>query len=1323
MNRKLMCMGVSFVIAGGLGALLPGCATALPGQEQADAIKLVVQPERLDAPPVDVRIEAPVLAGAERQGTAIIALSPNVATGALGVTVGVAGSIDVVEPPPGFRAVTREVPPVVKDLPFKRHLDGELPALQAGDARTIPLRLRVSGSGYGLVAVGVQSPPRVEPGAPVQVSESFVLYVLVRDARVYFSAHSILDLDLQELREQLEKQGLSPQEIEEALAKRRRAGAKVQSSVSAPDPGTHRSITVAGQVLFTDINGNTHPVTFANVEVWDEEAGPDDLVTTTTTDGSGNYSVSVDDNDGDGSGRDIFVIVLAQGSTVSVEDFANAGSAWSVDSLPAVVDVPDFTTVTLNVTAGNDVANSNQVAFEAYEAANSVSRFLPAVGGSLPSVCILSFPGPGDGSSYWPPSATVTLAGTDVHDWDNIQHEYDHHVQNEFNLADSPGGGHSLGEDLCSTHGKDDGLRLAWGEAWATFFAVMAQAELGHAALGIPNLGDTSYTDTKPVGAPLTYDLEPNDGLFLGESDEVVNQRLLWDLYDPADDGGDAGVAETPAVLWAAVADNLTHTLSECWQALVFGRTEAQKASFGRIAEDHGVGTTLTAPADGTTYAGGAVPAFTWTPNLECDTGGNGQFSVRYYTPGFTALIWASPWQGAASLTPTNTQRDNIFVGPDAALPWLVASRDTTAPQTGPYYGDSRTINDDFDVPDRGPVDLMLVLDVSDSMNSPVPGGSFGLTKIALLRQAVEVFLRTWSVHAIAGDRIGIVFFSTDTSTVSASPPMLLDMTSAATVDAIVAEVSAESASGCTAMGGGLQVALDSFDAGSTSKRVIILFTDGMQSTNPFVGEEGTPARLKIKTFASGSSLPFGAFFCDTGTAEAPDGSAIVPDGQFLDDHSLQVHTIGVGVDGDSFETLIERVADETAALHHFTSAPDEELDLFYTNDLVGSLKTATLEVVETDADTLAQKKEARKLSVPVNDAAISLTLVLSWKGVLQKDAVTMTVVAPGALTAPVEVREGEFFRIEKYDLDGFTDGSWSVVLTSQSSGPVGYQFTAILDEPCFHYDFGFPRADYVTGDRIPFTVALTADTRPVSEKAQVWVDVSMPRQPIGNLLAGWLPRVEPMGEKLGDVEEARVPFVSRLMAAFRDPAFVKLLRARTVQSVQLFDSGEKLHGDARAGDGIFSGLLEATRVPGNYRLGLRIDASTPCGRVHREESTSLLVSLARLDPDHSKVTVLPLGESTYALLVAPADRFGNLLGPGHAADIDVCVKGEASLEGGVRDRFDGSYEQKLMMKEGVEPLLTISVAGQQLFHARFGDLLADGQRRLSVPPSGAPRK
>ena len=1308
-----------------------------PGGPTQPNVKIVALPAAVDETPIDLVIAPPPDEVTGVGHTAILTLSvrPRIAVEDSLLTLAVAGS--ATSPALSTGPEWRRTDPgrgLLEDVAVRQQAESNLGALTPGQAREVPVDVRFTTSGIGYLAAAVRSPAE----GPARVSEATVLYFLVTPGTVYFSDHSVLDLRVQELTAGLRSEGLPEAEIEERVERLRRGGAQVDKAVEPPeedpappsdDPDSYNSVTVEGTVLFTDILGGTHPVRFATVEIWDEEAGPDELVDTTSTNSGGDYSSTVDDNDGDGTGRDFYVVVNAQGATVSVEDFDNPGTVWSIDSLPAIADVVDGSTLSIDLTASNDQADANNVAFEVYESTNYLSRYLAVLGEPLPALVTMLYPRPSDGSFYSPGSHTVTTGGTDNHDWDNLHHEYGHHIQNLYNSSDSPGGAHSLGSNLCSLHGKDAGLRLSWGEAWPTFFGTMSHQELGLAGLGIPNLGDTSYTDTKPVGPALQYDLEPST-VFQGESDEVSAQRLMWDLYDAADDDGDDGVSLSAQELWDLVVDDESHKLSEFWNALIFLRGESEKASYGEIAQDHGIGTAPTAPADGSTFSGGAAPSFQWTENLECDNGGNGRFSLRAYNDSYSSLIWASPWQAAATLAPTDPQRDLVFAGPDAALRWLVASRDTTVPETGPYYGASRTINDDFDVPDRSPVDLILALDVSASMSSVVPGSDTALTKIDLLRQAVEIFLQTWRLHQVPGDRIGVIYLSSDTSSIPAAPPVLRDL--ATEVDAIIADVGGKAASGCTAVGGALQVGFDSFDPTSMNKRVLILFSDGMQSINPFVGEEGMPARLKIAQIPA-VPLPFGAFFCSTETADDLTGADIVPDGQFVDEHSVQVHTIGVGVDGAGFQELIERIADETDGLHHFTSAPDENLDIFYTNDLVNSLKTATLEIVGTSSGTVSPQS-AKTVLVPVNETAISLTLVVSWKG--GQEVVGLSVRAPGGQpVGPTEAREGSFYRIWKIDLpprvEGATVssvGSWRVDLSGSRSA-LKYQLTAIVDEPCFHYRFDVPTTTVTAGDRVRLTTALTQNGQPVLNADGIFVEVERPAEPMGNLLAEWMPRTtssrstleEPRAGSLRrsrygrrppiETDPAQRAFDGALAELYENPEFAARARSKTRHRVFLADDGSEEHGDARAGDGIYSGYLTATQIPGSYFLALTVQASSLCGRVARTESTSTLVTIDRFDPVKTVVTALPLDDGTYSVLVAPVDRFGNLLGPGWHRQVAVLGDGIQRL-GGVRDRLDGSYEQRIAVAPGSNPRITVQVGGRQVSNPYFRDLEADGRRR-----------
>ncbi|MCP5105843.1 MAG: VWA domain-containing protein [bacterium] len=1102
-------------------------------------------------------------------------------------------------------------------------------------------------------------------------------------------------------------------------------GASGLSKSVKPPPGSpesYNSVTVEGTVRFTDIDGGTHPVRFAVVQIWDAEDGfVDELVATTATNNDGYYTVTFDDNDGDGTGRDVYVVVRAAGDTVSCEgllwgDRPGFG-VWEIDSGDPLPDVIDDSTLLIDITATNDDASYQNVIFEAYEAFNTISRYMMTLGEPMPPLLTIAFPRTdSDSSGVDPVEPWCILSATDVHDWDTMHHEYAHHMQKVYDLMDHPVLPHITCWDMCDIFGKDPATRMAWAESWATFFAIMAQQEMNLAALGIPNLGDTRYTDTRPIGDDVDYDLEDIAVCGTpGEGDEYSVMCVLWDLYDDADDGGDAGVSLTAGEMWQAARDNHPYTFSAFWNGLTFGRTEAEKIAYGAICTQYSIAPRITGPADGTTYSGGPVPTFQWESNLACDTGGNGRFSLRFYNDALTTLIWASPWQSGLTFSPSDTQQNTIFIGPPGTLRWVVAGKDLTVPETGVYYSAPGTIVDDFDAPDRNPVDIILVLDISGSMRAVVPGSGTDLTKIELLRQAVEIFVNTWAVHAVDGDRMGIVYFNAHTATLVDVPPFLKDV--AVSAGDITDDVRARLAGGCTAMGGGLQVAYDNFDdADPDKKRVIILFSDGEQTANPLMVEDGLPARLKIETIPVSDAVPFGGYWCSSAPADSPDGSPVVPDGDFLYQHDLEIHTIGVGAEGADFRGLIQRIADETTAFHHFTAAPDEDLDIFFTNDLINSLKTGTLEIVKVDRGSI-RGGESKNLSVPVNHTAESLTLVLSWKGdraALKKDALRLEVQLPfGGAATPATVKKGEFYTILHFPFaeektNGFW-GNWGIrIVGGTDVSSLRYQFSAIVDEPCFDYLIDFPRRMYTTGERVPLTVTLTQEGKPLPSSAGVWVEVTSPMRPVGNLLAGCLPGFRSRDNvKRGKNQSGERPPTQyeKLLAAFMDnPDNAALVKAKRTARLGLYDDGSAQHGDAKAGDGIYSTLLAGTRIPGTYEIRFQITGSSLCGRVMRTESTSILVGLD-FSAAHSELKAVAVNDGLYDIVIKPGDRFGNLLGPGRPHSVQILSTG-GTLVDGVADRLNGSYSQRIKMKPGKNPLIVVMVNGKQLYNVRLSPML-----------------
>ena len=101
-----------------------------------------------------------------------------------------------------------------------------------------------------------------------------------------------------------------------------------------------------------------------------------------------------------------------------------------------------------------------------------------------------------------------------------------------------------------------------------------------------------------------------------------------------------------------------------------------------------------------------------------------------------------------------------------------------------------------------------------------------------------------------AGDRLGLVTFSSTATT--PQPPIA----AAAAKPALVGPapfttglIGGISVGGSTSIGKGLQVALAAYGGGSTNDRAMLLMTDGLQNTPPFISDvEGSlgPAKLNV---------------------------------------------------------------------------------------------------------------------------------------------------------------------------------------------------------------------------------------------------------------------------------------------------------------------------------------------------------------------------------------------------------------------------------------------------------------------------------------------
>lgn len=598
----------------------------------------------------------------------------------------------------------------------------EIGMLRSGESRSLRIPVRYPSEGRSVVRVTLHA----QAQSPRSFERSDALYVILEEGQATADVTGFLNLDLRRVDEALEAGTITEEEAQaarralkalpvtvddnprptrtpteqEAALERDIDPVAEEGETYEPDEmpdvvgvqgeevargneggATGGFITVQGTVSWLDELGTSHPVFGMTVQVRDEELfGTSELVAEAITGTNGQYSFVVLNDDGFLAGnRDIFVRTRTVNTLVSIEP---DGAGGPYEGNTAVTnEVPDGTVITENITVLN---TGNGPSSSVLTGATYIASYTKQLNGGVP-LAQLRIEWPGTSSAY--DNVDIDLLMDDRWDWDVLFHEYGHYVTDTFNFESSPGGPHSFGSCLAAAQpSKEDGLELAWGEGWPTYFGTSGQQVLGLVSLNVPRVGDVRYTDT--IDSTLDYSLETQDTDGVGEDNETAVQRLFWDLFDSAADGRDA-VQMSDQTLFDLVDDNDATILSAAWAALRTGLTNAQDLAIGRIASDHAVGPDPQSPATGSIVPPGTT--FTWDENVGCDGADIGnQFDLVFYEATTLAKLLTLPGISSPSRTLSLAEYQTLIAS-TRTVRWAVEGRNTAAPASGPYLGDNRT--------------------------------------------------------------------------------------------------------------------------------------------------------------------------------------------------------------------------------------------------------------------------------------------------------------------------------------------------------------------------------------------------------------------------------------------------------------------------------------------------------------------------------------------------------------------------------------------------------------------------------------------------------
>lgn len=383
----------------------------------------------------------------------------------------------------------------------------------------------------------------------------------------------------------------------------------------------------------------------------------------------------------------------------------------------------------------------------------------------------------------------------------------------------------------------------------------------------------------------------------------------------------------------------------------------------------------------------------------------------------------------------------------------------------------------------------MLSLDFSGSMSALTEPN--GPTRAEALADAVELFVELWTAVSVPTDRIGVNYFSTNVTRVPAVGDELSPLSTGG--PAIVGDLNNHSPGGLTAMGGGLQRAIETLKgvAADTPIRRVILFTDGMQNVNPMVQTVGNQLVIDNQAGRPNSGVP---------TAS--------PTPMVLDTSlGIAVDTIGIGA-SQAFVGLLHDISSATNGRSWPTSDPAFDLRRFFVEELINALKGFSPQLVAYRRGAVAANGSTQAFAI--EDGVRKLVLKLSWK---RGDALDFSVAKDGVdVTSAGHFINGAFYKIFVIDLPAkgarpiIAQGNWQLRIKGKAN--TGYEAAAIVDGGRITYDAVFDARRPRVGNPLDLVVRVTAGGRPIDRSARVGVTLMSPATAINDILAK-IPRKE----------------------------------------------------------------------------------------------------------------------------------------------------------------------------------------------------------------------
>ncbi len=330
----------------------------------------------------------------------------------------------------------------------------------------------------------------------------------------------------------------------------------------SPFPSQQTNITIYGSMQWTDDQNNIHPLFGAKIQITTTDFMNLQIpVASTFTDENGEYHFNIPSyGDGFWSKTPMLHLYL-EGETVKAAPQNGSTYHRGVYLVPDNGDVAEYSEIF-------DYSNDFGKAMHIFQAGVYYSLEAKKLNnGNAVRTCTFRYPHITEGrpglSFYSNNNVCIDSSASSISSpivnsyasWDVIGHEYGHHLQECFDITNSPGGYHAFGKsDIDTQHlildskneriyslaeSKERGIALAWGEAWPSYWAEIAQ---GHFPEHIKNINTVYNTVYEAPNGHFYLDVKDYVSERIkasGEAGEADIIRFLYKLSSPKTDSYD----------------------------------------------------------------------------------------------------------------------------------------------------------------------------------------------------------------------------------------------------------------------------------------------------------------------------------------------------------------------------------------------------------------------------------------------------------------------------------------------------------------------------------------------------------------------------------------------------------------------------------------------------------------------------------------------------------------------------------------------------------------------------------------------------------------